>query len=121
MSQASPGALGRFIREQRQLAQLSLREMARLASVSNAYLSQVERGLHEPSIRVLNALADVLEVPMEDLLRGHAGRSTDSGGGDATVETSIKKDPGLTRSQKDSLLADYRSYLRDTDLPQPEI
>jgi transcriptional regulator with XRE-family HTH domain len=68
MAQISTSALGRFIREQREHAQLSLREMARMADISNAYLSQVERGLHEPSIRVLNALADALEVPVQDLI-----------------------------------------------------
>jgi transcriptional regulator with XRE-family HTH domain len=72
--------------------------MARLASVSHAYLSQVERGLHEPSVRVLHALADVLEVPMEDMLGTHAGRSEDPGG-DATVETTIRKDPRLAPEQ----------------------
>jgi transcriptional regulator with XRE-family HTH domain len=119
MSQPEPGALGRFIREQRQLARLSLREMARLASVSNAYLSQVERGLHEPSIRVLNALADALEVPVEDMLAGHGASSTESVGSGATVEASIHRDAKLTRRQKEALLAVYRSYLltdqRQTD------
>ena len=64
----SGGPLGRFLREQRALASLSLREMARMAQVSNAYLSQVERGLHAPSLRVMRALADALEVPVEDLV-----------------------------------------------------
>ena len=64
-----PGtALGEFIREQRQLARLSLREMARLTSISNAYLSQVERGLHAPSVRVLHAVSDALGIPLEDLI-----------------------------------------------------
>jgi hypothetical protein len=51
---ASMNALGEFIRTQRQLAKLSLREMAAMTSVSNAYLSQVERGLHQPSLKVLH-------------------------------------------------------------------
>jgi transcriptional regulator with XRE-family HTH domain len=111
MAQPAPSALGRFIREQRQLAHLSLREMARLASVSNAYLSQVERGLHEPSIRVLNALADVLEVPIEDLVVRDQMRSTRSTGVRATVESSIRTDDQLTVEQKEALLAVYRSYM----------
>ena len=61
-------ALGSFIKSQRQLANLSLREMARLTDVSNAYLSQIERGLHQPSVRVLRSLADALNVSAETLL-----------------------------------------------------
>lgn len=109
---SEPGALGRFIREQRQLAHLSLREMARLSSVSNAYLSQVERGLHEPSIRVLNALADVLEVPLEELLGQHPGRSHEAINV-VSVEASIRKDARLTNKQKEALLAVYSSYVDD--------
>ena len=63
MSSSSLGALGAYLREQRELAQLSLRELSRLTHVSNAYLSQIERGLHEPSLRVLRALASALEDP----------------------------------------------------------
>ena len=61
-------ALGGFIKAQRQVANLSLREMARMTDVSNAYLSQIERGLHQPSVRVLRSLADALNVSAETLL-----------------------------------------------------
>ena len=61
-------ALGEFIRAQRQLAKLSLREMASMTSVSNAYLSQVERGLHQPSLKVLHSIADALQLSTEQLL-----------------------------------------------------
>src|SRR5579862_7728761 len=61
--------LGGFIRMQRRLADMSLREMAALTSVSNAYLSQIERGLHEPSLRVLRSIAEALGIAPEDLLR----------------------------------------------------
>ena len=64
----SSGPLGAFLRQQRALARLSVRQMARQANVSNAYLSQIERGLHAPSLRVMRALADALEVPVEDLV-----------------------------------------------------
>ena len=117
MSQTSPGALGRFIREQRQRAQLSLREMARMADISNAYLSQVERGIHEPSVRVLHALADALEVPIEDLVNG-GGTSPAPRLEAVSVEAAIRHDPRLDRVQKDTLLAVYRSYLpRRSDKP----
>jgi DNA-binding XRE family transcriptional regulator len=62
-------ALGGFIRVQRRLADMSLREMAALTSVSNAYLSQIERGLHQPSLRVLRSIAQALGIAPEDLLR----------------------------------------------------
>ncbi len=61
-------ALGEFIRTQRQLAKLSLRDVAQRARVSNPYLSQVERGLHEPSVRVLAAIAAALDISTETLL-----------------------------------------------------
>src|SRR5918996_595608 len=66
--QVQLGALGAFIRAQRQLADLSLREMAALTRISNAYLSQVERGLHQPSLTVLRAIADALGLTTEQLL-----------------------------------------------------
>src|ERR1700749_4996609 len=69
---AQMNALGEFIRAQRQLANLSLREMASMTSVSNAYLSQVERGLHQPSLKVLRSIADALELSTDQLL-SHAG------------------------------------------------
>ena len=71
-------ALGGFIRAQRQLAKLSLRDMATMTSVSNAYLSQVERGLHQPSLKVLHSIADALQLSTEQLLTpgrlGHRSR-----------------------------------------------
>src|SRR5919206_3849032 len=66
--QAQLGPLGAFIRAQRQLAELSLREMAALTRISNAYLSQVERGLHQPSLTVLRAIANALGLTTEQLL-----------------------------------------------------
>jgi transcriptional regulator with XRE-family HTH domain len=111
-----PGNLGRLIREQRQLAHLSVRELARLASISNAYLSQVERGLHEPSVRVLQAVADVLEVPVEDLV-GPSGRRDvkTSNAAEAGVEGAVRSDPVLSVAQKDALLAVYRTFIADAD------
>jgi transcriptional regulator with XRE-family HTH domain len=110
MPQTPATALGRFIREQRQTAQLSLREMARMTDISNAYLSQIERGLHEPSVRVLHALADALEVPVEDLLNGgDSGESRRRH--NVSVEAAIRNDPKLEQVQKDALLAVYRSYV----------
>ncbi|MCC7076399.1 MAG: helix-turn-helix transcriptional regulator, partial [Acidimicrobiia bacterium] len=61
-------ALGRFIRAQRKLANLSLRQLADLTDVSNPYLSQIERGRHEPSVRVISAIARALNLSAETLL-----------------------------------------------------
>ncbi|MEO7944119.1 MAG: helix-turn-helix transcriptional regulator [Marmoricola sp.] len=110
----SGGPLGRFLREQRALARLSVREMARMAQVSNAYLSQVERGLHSPSLRVMRALAEVLEVPVEDLVHlsdSDAQRASSPTLSSNDVESAIKKDPRLAEAHKQALLAVYRSFV----------
>ena len=66
--EAQREVLGAFIREQRKRANLSLRQLAELTSLSNPYLSQVERGLHQPSVRVLKAISGALNVSAETLL-----------------------------------------------------
>src|SRR3954454_22534414 len=73
--------LGEYIRLQRQMADLSLRGMADLTKVSNAYLSQIERGLHQPSLRVLQAIAEALNIPPDTLLAEAGGGSTEAPGG----------------------------------------
>ena len=109
-------ALGSFIRAQRQLANLSLRQMADLAQVSNPYLSQLERGLHEPSVRVLQSIARALNVSAETLL-AHAGiEETDGGaeaGGPSDTESAIRSDARLSDDQKQALLTVYRSFSPD--------
>jgi transcriptional regulator with XRE-family HTH domain len=113
-------ALGGFIRSQRKLANLSLRQLAELTSLSNPYLSQIERGLHQPSVRVLRLLADALNVSAETLL-GQAGLfdpgpdpdGPDTGGLPQNVESVIRADARLDDEQKAALLAVYRSMLRD--------
>src|SRR5689334_12386049 len=88
--------LGEFIRTQRKLANLSLREMAALTDLSNAYLSQIERGLHEPSVRVLRSIALALGLPPDALL-AHAGLLGDRDDSQAAVatEAAIRADPTL--------------------------
>src|SRR5215471_9506967 len=66
--EAQMKTLGAFIRTQRKMANLSLRQLAELTSLSNPYLSQVERGLHQPSVRVLRAISDALNLSAETLL-----------------------------------------------------
>jgi transcriptional regulator with XRE-family HTH domain len=103
-------AFGRYLKTQRQFSELSLRELGRMTNLSNAYLSQLERGLHEPSLRVMRALADALGIPLETLLM-HTGLTADGAaptGG--STEAAIMADQALTDGQKDALLAVYRSY-----------
>jgi transcriptional regulator with XRE-family HTH domain len=103
-------ALGDFIRSQRRLAELSQRELARLADLSDAYLSQLERGLHEPSVRVLNGLSEALNVPNDRLLR-FLGLNPDEHEGGPSTESVIQTDDRLTESQKQSLLDIYRAFI----------
>jgi len=108
---SEPTLLGAFIRAQRQMANLSLRQLSALTEVSNPYLSQVERGLHEPSVRVLRSIADALNVSAETLFE-HAGliSSTETLDDEAT-ENAIRDDRRLTEPQRRALLSVYRSYV----------
>lgn len=108
------GALGDFIKAQRRIADLSQRELARLADLSDAYLSQLERGLHEPSVRVLNGLAQALNVPSEKLL-AYLGRH-DSAAPERSTESAIVVDDRLTDTQKQSLLDVYRAFIAANDV-----
>ncbi|HEX2104698.1 MAG TPA: helix-turn-helix transcriptional regulator [Solirubrobacteraceae bacterium] len=104
--------LGASIRAERVTAGLSLRDLAERAKVSNAYLSQIERGLHEPSISVLGAIARALDVSLEALL-ARAG-VLDAGEGRALVhdtEAAIIADPELSEAQRIALLSVYRSFV----------
>ena len=114
-------AFGRYLKAQRQLSDLSLRELGRLTNLSNAYLSQLERGLHEPSLRVLRSIADALGIPLDQLLE-QVGWQTDAAAAAepsarAATEAAIRADASLTGAQKDALLAVYRSFAGDTIPP----
>ncbi len=105
--------LGRFIRHERKAASLSLRDLAARTGVSDPYLSALERGLHEPSIRVLRAIAGALNVQVESLLAIVAGlegeEETDA---PSRTEAAILTDARLTAEQRDALLTVYRTYVR---------
>jgi transcriptional regulator with XRE-family HTH domain len=101
--------LGEFIRLQRELAQLSLRQLADLSEVSNAYLSQVERGLYQPSAHVLKGIAEALEISAEELY-ARAGLLDDEAR-PPSVEEAIRLDKRLSPDQKDALLGVYRGFL----------
>src|SRR2546429_9811660 len=114
--EAQREALGAFIREQRKRASLSPRQLAELTSLSNPYLSQVERGLPQPSVRVLKAISDALNVSAETLL-AQAGLIDAIAEGPKKeqepppTEEAIRADSRLSEEQKAALIAVYRSML----------
>lgn len=106
--------LGEFIHAQRRLAQLSLRQLAELAKVSNPYLSQIERGLHNPSAEVLKSIASALGISSEvlftqaGLLEGEQARPN-------RVEEAIRLDPHLSTEKKETLIRVYRDLAGAND------
>ena len=110
------GALGDFIKSQRRIADLSQRELARLADLSDAYLSQLERGLHEPSVRVLNGLAQALDVPTDKLLAYLGRHDAPAAAAGRSPESAIGTDDRLTDTQKQSLLNVYKAFLVANDV-----
>jgi transcriptional regulator with XRE-family HTH domain len=108
-------AFGAFIRSQRKLANLTLRQMAELTSLSNPYLSELERGMHQPTVRVLKQLSSALNVSAEmllaeaGLLEREAGRRGEDRAPSDTVERAIRTDDQLDETQKAALLAVYQS------------
>jgi transcriptional regulator with XRE-family HTH domain len=107
-------AFGTYLRNQRHLAQLSLRQLADLTKVSNPYLSQIERGLHRPSIAIIKSLAEALNLSTSDLLAYAADIASDDQA-TTTTEGAIRNDPLLNDVQKSALLAVYRSMV-DVDV-----
>ncbi len=104
------------------MANLSLRQLAELTSLSNPYLSQVERGLHQPSVRVLKAISDALnlsagtllaEAGLIDAMAGSSPGGKQAGPGPAApaTEAAIRADERLSDNQKAALIAVYRSML----------
>ncbi len=108
-------ALGELIRKQRQQMELTLRDLAERANVSNPYLSQIERGPHEPSVRVLKAIAGALNLSAEQLLvQAGVLEGTDvDRPTPPSVEEAVKGDPRLSNDQRAALLSVYRSFIDD--------
>jgi len=104
--------LGAFIRRQRELQELSMRQLADLVGISNPYLSQIERGLREPSERVLEAIAENLEVSA-DVLFERGGRHDEAAdkGHEPAVVAAIRGDPRLTARERQALLAVYNAFV----------
>src|SRR6187455_2676923 len=104
----SENPVGELIRRQRELAELSMRQVATMAGISNPYLSQIERGLRAPSEEVLRAIAESLNVSA-DLLRGEQPEDAS-----AEVIDAIQSDQDLTTSQRRSLIEAYQALRRVT-------
>jgi len=108
MARLDVGSLGSYIREQRTSAELSIRELARVAGVSNPYLSQVERGIRQPSAQTLSRVADALRISAEQLYvragfleRGH----------EHSVRAALAEDELLTDTQRRDLIDRYEAYI----------
>ena len=112
-------SLGEYLRQQREGAQLSLRQLAEQAGVSNPYLSQIERGLRRPSAEVLQQIAKALRISAEQLYV-RAGIVSPEEGAGGSVELAILGDSALTERQKQSLLDVYASFLALNGTTQPK-
>lgn len=102
--------LGEIIRRQRELNELSMRQFARAAGISNPYLSQIERGLREPSERVMDAIASALEVTT-DALYEQAGRPRDEEPAARPVVDAIRADTALTGRQRQAMIEVYEAFV----------
>jgi transcriptional regulator with XRE-family HTH domain len=108
--------IGGYIRSQRELAQVSLRQLARSTGVSNPYLSQIERGLRKPSAEVLQQIARGLRISAEALYV-QAGILDERPA--SAVTDAVLADPALTERQKQVLLDIYQSFRRENDAAGP--
>jgi transcriptional regulator with XRE-family HTH domain len=104
--------LGEFIRGQRELANLSLRQLADIAKISNPYLGQVEKGLYKPSAEVLKNIASALQISAETMYAQAGLLDEDAKAPPGqNVEQAIRLDPSLTTDQKDTLIRIYRGFV----------
>jgi len=121
-------SFGAYLRAQRQAARLTLRELADRANISNPYLSQLEHGLHQPSVAVIRSLADALNLSAEILLAEAAGLQRavgvepahTQGANQGGVEAAIRGDDRLTKSEKHALCTVYRSMIDSNPRPKPK-
>jgi transcriptional regulator with XRE-family HTH domain len=111
-------SLGEIIRRQRELSRLSMRRFAGMAGISNPYLSQIERGLREPSERVVDAIARSLKTTA-DALYAEAGLVADDAAGLDAVPAAIAADPELTPRQRRVLLDVYDAFVASGPAPPP--
>jgi transcriptional regulator with XRE-family HTH domain len=113
MASDPQSALGAFIRHQREMQAMTVQRLAQLSGISNPYLSQIERGLREPSEQVLDSIAQQLELSAEALKEHGARRRQDDDEDDApepAVVTAIREDPALSARQRRAMLEVYDAF-----------
>lgn len=111
MSDDEASPLGEYIRAQREMQELSMRQLANLVGISNPYLSQIERGLREPSEKVLDAIARNLELSAEALYEhGAPNADDDEEGAEPAVVAAIRADLDLSARQRQALLEVYDAF-----------
>jgi transcriptional regulator with XRE-family HTH domain len=113
--QGFPESLGEIVRRQRELSELSMRQFAAMAGISNPYLSQIERGLRDPSEQVAEAIAKALRTSVDALYK-EAG--IDEEQPESAVVDAIAADPGLTPRQRQALLTSYEAFLAVNGRPR---
>ncbi|MER7827166.1 MULTISPECIES: helix-turn-helix domain-containing protein [unclassified Streptomyces] len=118
MASLNVGNLGEYLREQRRQAQLSLRQLAEQAGVSNPYLSQIERGLRKPSADILQQLAKALRISAETLYV-QAGILDERDPDEVETRAVILADPSINERQKQVLLQIYESFRKENALDTP--
>ena len=111
MASRASAALGEIIRQQRELAELSMRQFAELAGISNPYLSQIERGLRAPSQQVLDAIAKTLKVSSDALYEQAGVTPPGAEPEDNAVLEAINADPRLSARQRKALAEIYESFV----------
>ena len=111
--QRPQSVLGALIRRQRELAELPMRELAKMVGISNPYLSQIERGLRAPSESVLESIAETLDISADELYKmaGFVERPRSVEKETADLETAIEAAQELTTPQRRALREIYRSFL----------
>jgi len=113
----TPPLLGEIIRRQRELNELSMRQFAQMAGISNPYLSQIERGLRAPSEKVVDAIAAALDVSA-DALYDQAGFAPAAEPESPAVVEAIRDDPALTGRQRQALIEVYESFRAASGAPR---
>jgi transcriptional regulator with XRE-family HTH domain len=114
MRSVNVNSIGEYIREQREQAKFSLRQLAQAAGVSNPYLSQIERGLRRPSAEILQQIAKGLRISAEALYV-QAGILEDQPPADSGVRSALLADPHLSERQKQVLIEIYESFRRESN------
>ena len=118
MTEPPAASLGEIIRHQRELSALSMRQFAQMAGISNPYLSQIERGLREPSEKVLEAIARSLQIS-SDALYEQAGIEDEEPSAPPPLVEAIRADTVLTGRQRQALIEIYEAFAAKNGVAAP--